>query len=119
MPFVKVKKFNQITVPKQFSQALGIQEGDYVKLEREGNRLYIEPVEVIQKDLAFLWREKAKEMQTVKLSKDGEKMVTEALEDIERGRFKEFDRVEDFIKELGCVDEFGETPVVATSVAPA
>jgi AbrB family looped-hinge helix DNA binding protein len=100
MPLVKVKKFNQVTIPKKLGNELGIREGDYILLEREGDRLYIEPVAITKKDLASLWREHAKDMETVKLSPQGEKMVAEALSDIEQGRFKEFDNVDDLINDL-------------------
>ena len=100
MSVVKVKRFNQITLPKKLGRELGINEGDYVNLEREGNRLYIEPVEIVKKDLASLWREKAKQMETVKLSQEGEKIVAEAIQDIEQGRFEEFDNVEGLVGEL-------------------
>jgi hypothetical protein len=39
-------------------------------------------------------------MKTSKLSKEGERMVAEALKDIETGRFKVFDNVEDLIRDL-------------------
>lgn len=95
MPLVKVRKSNQVTIPKKFVEELGIKEGDYVELSRKGNKLYI-----AKKNLASIFREKAKHMETSKLSKEGKRMVAEALEDIEQGRFKEFDNIEDLIADL-------------------
>lgn len=99
MSLVKVRKSNQVTIPKKLSRELGIQEGDYVAFNREGNRLYIEPALRAKKDLASLWREKAKEMETVKLSKEGEQMVAEAIAELERGEgVGPFDTIEDALK---------------------
>jgi len=100
MPLVKVKRYNQVTIPKKLGAELGIQEGDYVELKREGDRLYLQPVHIVKKDLAAFWRERAKEMETSTLSKQGEQMVAEALEDIEKGRFQVFETVEDFLSDL-------------------
>lgn len=101
MPLVKVKKYNQVTIPKKLGRELGIQEGDYVQLKREGNKLYIEPVSIVKKDLVSLWREKAKEMETSTLSPDGEKMIQEAMAELERGEgVGPFDNIEDALRSL-------------------
>ncbi len=100
MALVKVKKSNQVTIPKKLRAELGIKAGDYVEFKREGNKLYIERVDIVKKDLVSLWREKAKEMETSTLSPEGEKMVAEALEDIEHGRFKVFGNIDDLLADL-------------------
>ena len=100
MPLVKVKRYNQVTIPKKLSRELGINEGDYVELSREGNKLYIEPVRFVKKDLTKVWREQAKQMETSTLSEEGEKMLLKALEDKEKGRFEVFDDVEELISGL-------------------
>ena len=97
---VKVKKSNQVTIPKKLGVELGIKAGDYVEFKREGNKLYIERVDLVKKDLVSLWREKAKDMETSTLSPEGEKMVAEALEDIEHGRFKVFGNIDDLLANL-------------------
>ena len=99
MPLVKVRKSNQVTIPKKFSRELGIQEGDYVEFNREGNKLYISLAPQVKKNLVSLWREKAKEMETVKLSKQGEQMVAEAIAELESGEgVGPFDTIEDALK---------------------
>jgi AbrB family looped-hinge helix DNA binding protein len=68
MPLVKVRKSNQVTIPKKIVEELGIKEGDYVELGRKGNKLYI-----AKKDLASIFQKKAKQMETSKLSKEWRK----------------------------------------------
>ncbi|WFO74946.1 AbrB/MazE/SpoVT family DNA-binding domain-containing protein [Desulfurococcaceae archaeon MEX13E-LK6-19] len=42
MSLVKVTRKGQITIPKDIRNALGINEGDYVVVRVEGNRIIIE-----------------------------------------------------------------------------
>lgn len=88
MVIVKVRDKAQITLPAKLRKEVGIKEGDYVRATVERGRIVIAP-QVVLDDLP-----------TVTLSKKGEEMVREALDDLEHGRVKAFDNVEDLIEDL-------------------
>lgn len=88
MPLVKVKTKAQITLPLKVRQALGIEEGDYLQVEVQGNRIVLVPQALVTK------------LPPVTLSAQGERMLEEALEDIREGRIQEHDSVESLIEEL-------------------
>jgi AbrB family looped-hinge helix DNA binding protein len=88
MPLIRVKQKAQITLPSEIRRALGIEEGDYLEAEVEGNRVVLTPKTIIPK------------LPPVTLSERGEEMLREAFEDVEAGRTKEHDTVESLIEEL-------------------
>ena len=88
MPLVKVKDKAQITLPAKLRRALHIQEGDYLEARLEGNTVVLTPQKVTAK------------FPTFELSKQGEAMLAEALEDVKAGRVSEFTDVESLIAEL-------------------
>ena len=88
MELVKVKTKAQITLPLRVRQALGIEEGDYLRVTVDGNRIVLTPQMLVTK------------LQPVTLSEQGERMLEEALEDVRKGRVKEHDSVDSLIEEL-------------------
>lgn len=88
MTMIRVKKKAQITLPSGIRRALGIEEGDYLEAEVQGNTVVLTPKTVITK------------LPPVTLSDRGEQMLREALEDVEAGKVKEHDTVESLIEEL-------------------
>ena len=87
MPIVKVVRNGQITLPKEFRDALGIDEGQILEAEIKDSRIILKP-------LAFV------ERGTV-LSLKGKQKVKEALEDIKKGAVsKAYDDVDEMIKDL-------------------
>ena len=125
MTLIKVKRKAQITLPSVIRRALGIEEGDYLEGKRvlshsggdlvelfegqftscelkhphyalrsrhselrQGNKVVLTPKTLITK------------LPPVTLSEDGERMLREALQDVEAGRTKEHDSVESLIEEL-------------------
>jgi len=108
MPIIKVGKHRQVVLPLKVCQEIGIDEGQYLEVTVKKGTITMKPRTFMGKnsataaksDLTSIWREKAKKMKTSKLSKEGERMVAEALKDIETGRFKAFDNVEDLIRDL-------------------
>lgn len=88
MPLVKVKTKAQITLPLKVRQALGIEEGDYLQVAVQGNTIVLVPQTLVTK------------LPPVSLSKEGERMLEEALEDVRKGRVKEHDSVDSLIEEL-------------------
>ena len=88
MLLVKVKTKAQITLPLKVRHALGIEEGDYLQVVIQGNRIVLVPQALVTK------------LPPVSLSEEGERMLEEALEDVREGRVKEHDSVESLIDEL-------------------
>jgi AbrB family looped-hinge helix DNA binding protein len=86
MPVVKILRHGQITLPKEIRKILGVEEGDLLELGLENARVFLQPKILIDK-------------QTI-LSKTGVIKIKEALEALEKKEIKEFDSVEDLIKEL-------------------
>ena len=87
MPMIKVVRNGQITLPKEFRDALGIDEGQILEAEIKDSR-------IILKLLAFVERGSV-------LSSKGKQKVKEALEDIKKGAVsKAYDDVDEMIKDL-------------------
>lgn len=86
MPVVRVIRHGQITLPKEFRKALSIDEGQILEAELEESRIILKPLAFVERGLA--------------LSSKGKKKVKEALKAYKRGEVKEFDNVEDLIKDL-------------------
>ena len=88
MPLVQVREKAQITLPSKIRKALGIKEGDYLEAEVEDNKIVLIPKILIDK------------AEVVTLSKKSEEMLKEALEDVKKGKIKEFKNVEELIYDL-------------------
>jgi AbrB family looped-hinge helix DNA binding protein len=88
MPIVRVKTKAQITLPLKVREALGIEEGDYLRVEVEGNKIVLVPQTLVPK------------LPSVTLSQQGERMLQEALEDVREGRTKAYENAESLIAEL-------------------
>lgn len=87
MPIVKVVRNGQITLPKEFRDALSIDEGQILEAEIKDSRIILKP-------LAFVERGSV-------LSSKGKQKVKEALEDIKKGAVsKVYDDVDEMIKDL-------------------
>ena len=87
MPLVKVVRNGQITLPKEFRDALSIDEGQILEAEMKNSRIILKP-------LAFVERGSV-------LSSKGKRKVKEALEDIKKGAVsKAYSNVDEMIKDL-------------------
>jgi len=86
MPVVKILRHGQITLPKGIRKILGVEDGDLLELGLENARVFLQPKVLVDK-------------QNV-LSEAGEIKIKEALGELEKKEIKEFDNVDDLIKEL-------------------
>ena len=87
MPMIKVVRNGQITLPKEFRDALSIDEGQILEAEIKNSRIILKP-------LAFVERGSV-------LSSKGRQKVKEALEDIKKGAVSTaYDDVDEMIKDL-------------------
>ena len=88
MAIVQIHKHHQITLPDEIHKPLNLEEGALLEASIDKGIILLVPKDLIDKDQTWFW---TKEWQ------EGER---EADEDIKTGRIREFDNVEDFIKEL-------------------
>jgi len=88
MELVKVRGKAQITLPAKIRKALAINEGDYLEADIQDNKVVLTPQVMMDK------------FESVQLSKQGEQMLDEALDDVKQGRTREFEDVEDLISDL-------------------
>lgn len=85
---VKVNQNFQITIPAVIRKKYAIGEGDLVKVVDTNKGISIKPKLLLDT------------LPEVELSKNGEKMLEEALNDIKAGRYKQFHNVGDLIRDL-------------------
>jgi AbrB family looped-hinge helix DNA binding protein len=86
MPFVKVLRSGQITVPKEVRKVLGIKEGDVLEVALEKSGVVLKPKSLIDKASIF--------------SQKGEKKIRKALQAYNKGETKAFDNVDELIRDL-------------------
>ncbi len=53
MPFVKVLRGGQITMPKELREVLEIKEGDILEVQMEKNKVVLKPKVLVDKDHAW------------------------------------------------------------------
>lgn len=78
---IRMRKKSQVTIPKQFTEALDINEGDRLEVRLEEGRLVIVPMVEVPKDQAWFW------------TKEWQQAEEEASAEVEAGRTKEFDNI--------------------------
>jgi AbrB family looped-hinge helix DNA binding protein len=52
MPLVKILRHGQVTLPKEFRDILGINEGDLLEAELDGSRILLKPKVVVDRESA-------------------------------------------------------------------
>jgi AbrB family looped-hinge helix DNA binding protein len=88
MSVVKVRRRAQITLPADIRDELGIEEGDMLEARIENKRVVLIPQKLVPK------------FEEVELSEEGERMLDEAEAEVEAGKVREYDDVEDLIADL-------------------
>ena len=76
MPVVRVIRHGQITLPKEFREALGVKEGDILEAEMKENQMVLKPKILIDKIPESEYE----------LSEQGKVKVRAVLEDYKKGR---------------------------------
>jgi AbrB family looped-hinge helix DNA binding protein len=87
---MKISSKRQISVPKNVMEALGLQPGDEVEFEIEGNTARLIPIKTIKvpRDQAWFW------------TPEWQAKEREAEQDLSSGRYREFDTITDLLKNL-------------------
>ncbi len=88
MPLVKVGARHQVTIPKEIVEQVKLKPGDYVEVDLKGGKIVIVPKQIIDREDAWFW------------SEEWQKMEREADEALAQGDYKEFENVEDLIRDL-------------------
>jgi len=88
MALVQVKRKAQITLPVRVRRELGIEEGDYLEAKVEGRRVVLIPQSITAK------------FASVALSEEGERMLDEALADVQEGRVTKHSSMRSLVDEL-------------------
>ena len=87
---MKISSKRQISIPKSIMEALVLKPGDEVEFEIKNRKVHLVPVKTVKipRDQAWFWTEEWQEKEK------------EADRDLEKGRFKEFDGLDDLLRDL-------------------
>ena len=87
---MKISSKRQVAIPKSVLEALKLKPGDEVEFEIEGNAARIIPIKTIKvpRDQAWFWTPEWQEKEK------------EADRDIKEGRYKEFEKADDLLRDL-------------------
>jgi len=87
---MKISSKRQISIPKKVMETMDLQPGDEVEFQIEKNTARLIPIKTIKvpRDQAWFW---TPEWQTKE---------SEADQDISAGRYREFDKMKDLLKDL-------------------
>lgn len=88
MPTTRISPKHQITIPKEVFDTLRLEAGDFLDVQTKGDKIILTPKKLIPKDQAWFW------------TKEWQEMEKEADEAIKAGRVKEFEDLEELIKDL-------------------
>jgi len=88
MEVVKVGPRHQVTIPKVIFEKLRLAVGDHLQVELRGDSVHMIPVKHIPRTQSWFW------------TKEWQSMEKEADRDIAEGRVKEFESVDDLVREL-------------------
>ena len=88
MPTVKLGASRQIVIPKKLYDELGLASGDYIEVERHGNKLVLTPKELVEKHPEI------------------DRRLADAEEDVKAGRLSgPFRSAEELARHLETVNE--------------
>jgi len=87
---MKISAKRQVAIPKKVLETLRLKPGDEIEFVIEGNTAKIVPIKTIRvpRDQAWFWTPEWQEKEK------------EADEDIRKGRYQEFENVEDLLKDI-------------------
>lgn len=88
MPIVKSGEGRQVTIPKEVWNSLKLQSRELFEIVEENGCIVLVPKKDLDEDQRAFWSEEC------------QKGITKGLKEIEEGKSKRFDNVEDLIKDL-------------------
>ncbi|KLU59559.1 SpoVT / AbrB like domain protein [Peptococcaceae bacterium CEB3] len=90
---VQIKKRHVITLGQEVRKELNLDEGDILDVSVEDGKIVLEPKKLIPADQQWFWTE------------EWQAAEREAQADIDAGRVKQFDSMEEFLDDLRKSDE--------------
>jgi len=101
MPIIKLGRRRRLVLPAEICDEVNISEGDYLYVFVKKGEIVIKQKALIDRDTATYWKERIEnEDGVLEFSEEGRKRLEAALKDEEEGQYKDFDNVEDLIKDL-------------------
>ena len=87
---MKISSKRQISIPKKVMETMDLQPGDEVEFQIEKNTARLIPIKTIKvpRDQAWFW------------TPEWQIKESEADQDISAGRYREFDKMKDLLKDL-------------------
>ena len=85
---VRLGAKHQVTIPHRISRALQLRKGDHMIMRLVGRRVEMIPARLVPRDQLWFW------------TPEWQKKEREADADIAAGRLKEFESVDDLLKDL-------------------
>jgi antitoxin MazE len=87
---MKISSKRQVAIPKDVMEALKLEPGDEVEFQVKGETAVLVPIKTIKvpRDQAWFW------------TSDWQKKEDEAEKDLTSGRFRDFDSLDDLMKDL-------------------
>jgi AbrB family looped-hinge helix DNA binding protein len=87
---MKISSKRQIAIPKEVMAALKLEPGDEVEFQVQGEAAVLVPIKTIKvpRDQTWFW------------TPEWQKKEKEGDEDLAAGRFRDFDSLEDLLKDL-------------------
>ncbi len=89
MGTVKVRQKYQITIPEDVRKRIPLRVGERVEVIAKENGILIRPIVEIPRDQAWFWNQ------------EWQSQVQKSLNDIERGKFKRFNSVQEAREHFG------------------
>ena len=85
---VRLGAKHQVTIPHRISRALQLRKGDHLLMRLVGRRVEMIPARLVPRDQLWFW------------TPEWQKKERQADADIAAGRLKEFESVDDLLKDL-------------------
>lgn len=87
---MKISSKHQVSIPKKILDALALKSGDEIEFEIEGNTARLIPIKTIKvpRDQEWYW------------TSEWQKKEKEADMELSKGRFKDFNKIEELLKDL-------------------
>lgn len=93
MPLVKLRKFNQLTIPKKLKEKMALKEGDYFEVEVNEQGILFKPLKAILIDKQQLNKEIIKELVELNRKNPVKEVSEEELEAMtEKAKREVFER---------------------------
>ena len=88
MSLVKIGERHQVTIPIDIFKKLRLKKGDFIEVISKDNAIVLIPSKVVPKDQAWFY------------TKEWQGKETKADKELAEGQFKEFDNIDDLIKDI-------------------